>query len=145
MKLEEKLNKGLKRGYRAKILASDIDLKVTEKLESSRPEVQLKGFRKGQAPIALLKKMYGKQMFGEAMQETIDELVRAHFETSGHKPAQQPDVQMINETYKDGDDIEVSLNCARAFCTDPRHEHRSVCPRDEARLRAGKHVAMTKG
>ena len=110
MKLEEKLNKGLKRGYRAKILASDIDLKVTEKLESSRPEVQLKGFRKGQAPIALLKKMYGKQMFGEAMQETIDELIRAHFETSGHKPAQQPDVQMVNETYKDGDDIEVSLN-----------------------------------
>ena len=60
MKLVEKINEGLKRGYEAQILASAIDTKVTEKLETSRSEVQLKGFRKGHAPIALLKKMYGK-------------------------------------------------------------------------------------
>ncbi|MDG2474076.1 MAG: trigger factor [Paracoccaceae bacterium] len=110
MQLIEKVNKGLNRGYEAKILASDIDLKVTKKLESSRSEVQLKGFRKGQAPIALLKKMYGKSMVGEAMQETIDELIRVHFEKSGDRPAQQPDVQMINKNWKEGDDIDVSLN-----------------------------------
>ncbi len=110
MQLKEKINSGLKRGYEAKILASDIDIKVTEKLESSRSEVQLKGFRKGQAPVSLLKKMYGKSMIGEAMQETIDELIRNHFEKSGDKPAQQPDIQMVNKDWKEGDDISVTLN-----------------------------------
>ena len=88
MQLKEKINVGLKRGYEAKILAADIDAKVTQKIESSRSDVQLKGFRKGHAPVSLLKKMYGKSMIGEAMQESIDELIRNHFKNSGDKPAQ---------------------------------------------------------
>ena len=110
MQLKEKINVGLKRGYEAKILAADIDAKVTEKIESSRSEVQLKGFRKGHAPVSLLKKMYGKSMIGEVMQETIDELIRNHFENSGDKPAQQPDIQMVNKDWKEGDDVKVTLN-----------------------------------
>ena len=110
MQLVETINEGLKRGYEAKILASELDSKVIEKLESSRPEIQLKGFRKGHAPIALIKKMYGKSMIGEAMQESIDELVRSHFVESGDKPAMKPDVQMANKDWKEGDDINVTLN-----------------------------------
>ena len=110
MQLVETINEGLKRGYEAKILASDLDSKVVEKLESSRPEIQLKGFRKGHAPIALIKKMYGKSMIGEVMQESIDELVRSHFVESGDRPAMQPDVQMANKDWKEGEDINVTLN-----------------------------------
>ena len=109
MQLVEMVKEGLKRGYEAKILASEIDQKVMEKLESSRSEIQLKGFRKGQAPVALLKKMYGKSLIGEAMQEAIDGLIKNHFEKSGDKPAQQPDVQMVNKNWKEGDDVEVTL------------------------------------
>jgi trigger factor len=110
MQLVEKMNKGLKRGYEAKILATELDTKVIEKLEASRPEIQLKGFRKGHAPISLIKKMYGKSMVSEAMQESIDELVRSHFSESGDRPAMQPDVQMVNKDWKEGDDIDVTLN-----------------------------------
>jgi trigger factor len=110
MQLVETINEGLKRGYETKILASDLDSKVIQKLESSRSEIQLKGFRKGQAPIALIKKMYGKSMIGEAMQESIDELVRSHFVETGDRPAMQPDVQMANKDWKEGEDINVTLN-----------------------------------
>ena len=110
MQLVEKINEGLKRGYEAKILAADLDKKVIQKLEASRPEIQLKGFRKGQAPIALIKKMYGKSVIGEAMQESIDELVRSHFDESGDRPAMQPDVQMANKDWKEGEDINIILN-----------------------------------
>ena len=113
MQLVETINEGLKRGYEAKILASDLDFKVIQKLETSRSEIQLKGFRKGNAPIALIKKMYGKSMIGEAMQESIDELVRSHFLESGDRPAMQPDVQMANKDWKEGDDISVTLNYER--------------------------------
>jgi trigger factor len=110
MQLVETINEGLKRGYEAKILAADLDKKVIQKLEASRPEIQLKGFRKGQAPIALMKKMYGKSVIGEAMQESIDELVRSHFDESGDRPAMQPDVQMANKDWKEGEDINIILN-----------------------------------
>ena len=110
MELVEKINEGLKRSYEAKILATEIDNKITDKLESSRSEVQVKGFRKGHVPLALLKKMYGKSMIGEAMQEAIDELIKSHFKKSGDKPAQQPDVQMVNKNWKEGDDIEITVN-----------------------------------
>ena len=110
MQLLEKINEGLKRGYEAKISAADLDSKVTEKLEASRSEVQLKGFRKGHAPITLIKKMYGKSMIGEAMQERIDEVVRSHFDQSGDRPAMQPDVQMANKDWKEGEDIVITLN-----------------------------------
>ena len=110
MQLVETINEGLKRGYEAKILAADLDKKVIQKLEASRPEIQLKGFRKGQAPIALIKKMYGKSVIGEAMQESIDELVRSHFDESGDRPAMQPDVQMASKDWKEGEDINIILN-----------------------------------
>ena len=110
MQLVETINEGLKRGYEAKILAADLDKKVIQKLEASRPEIQLKGFRKGQAPIALIKKMYGKSVIGEAMQESIDELVRSHFDATGDRPAMQPDVQMANKDWKEGEDINIILN-----------------------------------
>ena len=110
MQLLEIINEGLKRGYEAKITAANLDIKVVEKLEASRPEIQLKGFRKGHAPIALIKKMYGKSMIGESMQETIDELVRSHFDESGDRPAMQPDVQMVNKDWKEGEDVNITLN-----------------------------------
>jgi trigger factor len=113
MVLVEIVNKGLKRGYEGKISAADLDSKVVQKLEASKPEIQIKGFRKGQAPIALIKKMYGKSMIGEAMQETIDELIRSHFLDTGDRPAMQPDVQMANKDWKEGEDVSITLNYER--------------------------------
>ena len=45
--------------------------------------------------------MYGKSMINEVMQESVDEIIRMHFEESGDKPAQQPDVQMLNKDWKE--------------------------------------------
>ena len=70
----------------------------------------MKGFRKGHAPLALMKKMFGKSVLGEAMQETIDGAIQDHLEQSGDRPATQPDVKMTNDEWKEGDDLEVTLN-----------------------------------
>ena len=110
MKMIETINEGLKRGYEVKILASELDKKVLTKIEESRGDFQMKGFRKGQAPVALIKKLHGKAIIGEAMQETIDLVIQEHFKKSGDKPAMQPDIKMVNKDWKEGDDIEVALN-----------------------------------
>ncbi len=110
MQVNETLNEGLKRGYNITVTAAELDAKVNEKLVEAQPEVEMKGFRKGKVPMALLKKQFGPRILGEAMQEAIDGAMGAHFEKSGDRPAMQPDVKMTNEDWKEGDDVEVAMS-----------------------------------
>lgn len=109
MQVTETLNEGLKRGYAITVPSGELEAKVSEKLEEARKDFQMKGFRKGKAPAALMKKMFGKSVLGEAMQETIDQAMREHFEASGDRPAMQPEVKMTNEDWQEGQDVEVSM------------------------------------
>ncbi len=110
MQVTETLNEGLKRGYNIVVTAAELDNKVNEKLTEAQPEVEMKGFRKGKVPMALLKKQFGQRLLGEAMQETIDGAMNKHFEDSGERPALQPEVKMTNEDWKEGDDVEVAMS-----------------------------------
>ncbi|WP_164661219.1 trigger factor [Tropicibacter sp. Alg240-R139] len=109
MQVTETLNEGLKRGYNIVVTAAELDDKVNEKLVEAQPEVEMKGFRKGKVPMALLKKQFGQRLLGEAMQETIDGAMNQHFEDSGDRPALQPEVKMTNEDWKEGDDVHVEM------------------------------------
>ncbi|MEL7344334.1 MAG: trigger factor [Pseudomonadota bacterium] len=109
MQVTETLNEGLKRAYQIVLPASELDDKVNEKLKEAQPEIEMKGFRKGKVPMALLKKQFGSRMIGEAMQEAVDGAMSSHFEESGDRPAMQPDVKITNENWAEGDDVEVSL------------------------------------
>ncbi|WP_373353253.1 trigger factor [Pseudoroseicyclus sp. CXY001] len=110
MQVTETLNDGLKRGYQIKLTAAELDEKVLGKLKEAQPGIEMKGFRKGKVPIALLRKQFGPRLMGEAMQESIDGALSEHLEKSGDRPAMQPDVQMTNEDWKEGDDVEVSVS-----------------------------------
>ena len=110
MQVTETLNEGLKRGYTIVVPAKDLDEKVNEKLAEAAPEIEMKGFRKGKVPMALLKKQFGGRLMGEAMQESVDGAMNKHFEDSGDRPAMQPKVEMTNEDWKEGDDIEVAMS-----------------------------------
>ena len=111
MQVTETLNEGLKRGYSITIAAAELEAKVNEKLEEARPEVEMKGFRKGKIPMPLLKKQFGQRILGEAMQEAVDGAMSEHFEKSGDRPALQPEVTMVDgETWKEGDDVNVTMS-----------------------------------
>ncbi|QUJ77384.1 trigger factor [Sulfitobacter albidus] len=110
MQVKETLNDGLKRGYAITLTAAELDAKVNEKLAEAQPDVEMKGFRKGKVPMALLKKQFGQRVMGEAMQESIDGAMNEHFEKSGDRPAMQPEVKMTNEDWKEGDDVEVEMS-----------------------------------
>jgi trigger factor len=110
MQVKETLNEGLKRGYNITVTAAELEVKVNDKLKEAQPDVEMKGFRKGKVPMALLKKQFGQRIMGEAMQEAIDGAMNEHFEASGDRPAMQPEVKMTNEDWKEGDDVEVEMS-----------------------------------
>ena len=111
MQVTETLNDGLKRGYTITVTADELAAKVDEKLREAQPEIEIKGFRKGKVPMAMLKKQFGQRLMGEAMQEAVDGAMQAHFDETGARPAMQPKVEMQNgETWKEGDDVTVALS-----------------------------------
>ena len=110
MQVTETLNEGLKRGYTIVITAAELATKVDEKLVEARPDIEMKGFRKGKVPMALLKKQYGQRLMGEAMQESIDGAMAKHLQDSGDRPAMQPAVKMTNDDWKEGEDINVEMS-----------------------------------
>ena len=113
MQVTETKSEGLKREYAITVSAADLDAKTTEKLTEVRKDFQMKGFRKGKAPLPLLKKMFGKSVLGEVVQETVESSVAAHLEESGNRPAQQPEIKIANENFDEGDDlnVEVAYDC----------------------------------
>jgi trigger factor len=110
MQVVETLKEGLKRGYKITVSASELDAKVLAKLAEAQPDVEMKGFRKGKVPMALLKKQFGPRIMGEAMQEAIDGAMSEHFEASGDRPAMQPEMKMTNEAWSEGQDVEVAMS-----------------------------------
>ncbi len=109
MQVTETLNEGLKRGYKLVVAAADLEAKVDEKLKQAQPDIEMKGFRKGKVPLAMLKKRFGDQLMGEVVQESIDGAISAQLEESGDRPALRPEVKVTNEDWKPGDDLEVSV------------------------------------
>ncbi|MEE4120553.1 MAG: trigger factor [Paracoccaceae bacterium] len=109
MQVTETVNEGLKRAYHITIPAAELDDKVDAKLREAQPEVEMKGFRKGKVPLALLKKQFGTRLLGEAMQEAVDGAMNKHLEETGDRPALQPQVEMVGETWQEGDDVVVSM------------------------------------
>ncbi len=109
MQVTETRADGLKREYQVVVPADTLEAKTTEKLKTVRQDFQMKGFRKGKAPLPLLKKMFGKSLLGEVVQETVEETVSEHLKETGHRPAQQPDVKIVNEEFDEGDDLKVEF------------------------------------
>ena len=110
MQVTETLNEGLKRGYAITVTAAELDAKVEEKLKEAQPEIEMKGFRKGKVPMALLRKQFGQRLLGESMQEAIDGALSNHLSETGDRPAAQPEMKMTNEDWKEGDDINVEVS-----------------------------------
>ena len=110
MQVTETLKDGLKRGYTITVTAAELQAKVQEKLVEAQPEIEIKGFRKGKVPLAILKKQFGPRLMGDAMQEAIDGAMKAHFEASGDRPAMQPEVKIVGgDTWKEGQDVVVEM------------------------------------
>ena len=110
MQVTETLNEGLKRGYAITVTAAELDAKVEEKLKEAQPSIEMKGFRKGKVPMALLRKQFGQRLLGESMQEAIDGAMSEHLEKTGDRPAAQPEMKMTNEDWKEGDDVNIEVS-----------------------------------
>ena len=100
MEVTEVSAEGLERKFNVKVPASELDKKLVAKLEEIKGQVHLKGFRKGKAPVSFLRKMYGKGIMGEIVQETVTETAQKAFTDRDLRPASDPRPEFVTEIEK---------------------------------------------
>ena len=97
MQVTETLAEGLKHEFKVSVPASDIDAKVDAKLVDLKDKVKLNGFRPGKVPVAHLKKVYGRSVAAETVEELIRDTNAGIFTERGFRLATEPKVTMPKE------------------------------------------------
>ncbi|QPF82093.1 trigger factor [Bradyrhizobium genosp. L] len=97
MQVTETLNEGLKHEFTISVPASDLDAKAGAKLVDLKDKVRLNGFRPGKVPVAHLKKIYGRSVMAETIDQTISDTNRKIFEDRGFRLAGEPKITMPTE------------------------------------------------
>ncbi|MDU6829841.1 MAG: trigger factor, partial [Bradyrhizobium sp.] len=77
--------------------AADLDAKADAKLVDLKDKVRINGFRPGKVPVAHLKKIYGKSVMAETIDQTIRDTNTQIFTERGFRLATEPKVTMPTE------------------------------------------------
>ncbi|MDX2205944.1 MAG: trigger factor [Hyphomicrobiaceae bacterium] len=106
MQVTETLVEGLKRELKVTIPIGELGKRFDSRLDEVKDQVQLKGFRKGKVPVAHLKKLYGRSLMAEVLEQTLNESSQKAVEARKERPATRPDIQLS----EDKDEIERILS-----------------------------------
>jgi trigger factor len=97
MQVTETLSEGLKHEFQISVPAADLDAKADAKLVDLKDKVRLNGFRPGKVPVAHLKKIYGRSVMAETIDQTIRDTNTQIFTERGFRLATEPKVTMPTE------------------------------------------------
>ncbi|MGJ0453093.1 MAG: trigger factor, partial [Methylocystis sp.] len=100
MQVKETLSDGLKREYAVVLPAAELDSKANERLASIKDRVNLPGFRPGKVPMQHLKRMHGKAVMGEVIEQAISEANTKIVTDNNLKLAMEPKITLANEDEK---------------------------------------------
>ena len=97
MQVTETLSQGLKREYDISLPASDLAAKLNGQLEDMKAKVRIKGFRPGKVPVEHLRKVYGKSVMADVMQEAIASANKKIVDDNNLRLAREPKVELSND------------------------------------------------
>ncbi len=110
MQVTETNSDGLKREFTITVPRADIVQKLENQLESLKSRIRLPGFRPGKAPLPLLKKLHGKSLMGQVLEETINETSGKTLEERNLRPALQPQIEITKFDLEAESDLEYKMS-----------------------------------
>ena len=93
MQVTEINAQGLKREFQVLLAAQELEERLTTELSGMKDKVQLKGFRPGKVPVAHLRKVYGRSVMAEVVQNAVNEANRKIVADNGLKLALEPQIE----------------------------------------------------
>jgi trigger factor len=100
MQIIQKSGEGLSRVYGVTVPASDLAQKLEARIAELRPRMNIKGFRPGKVPSAHVKKMYGKSLMGEIVQQELNDGQQKALDEAKVRVATSPELK-LDETSVD--------------------------------------------
>jgi trigger factor len=73
MQVTQTSDEGLKREFRVVLEASDLDRRATSRIEEIKDRVRINGFRPGKVPMAHMKRLYGRSVMAEVIEQAVAE------------------------------------------------------------------------
>ncbi len=94
MEIKETSSDGLKRTLEVIVGVDELNQRFDARLGELKDTIQLKGFRKGKVPVTHLKKVYGKQVMAEILEQTVRETSSKAIKDRELRPAMQPEIKL---------------------------------------------------
>jgi len=107
MKVTVNSKKGLKIDLKVFIDKKIMNVYMSEKYEELKKTVALKGFRPGKVPAEILKKQFGKAIYGEVLDKVLKETSAKALEEQKIKVAGQPKIDL--KTFGEEKDLEYTI------------------------------------
>ncbi len=108
MKVTIENKKGLNKDLKILIDKETMNSYMDEKYEEIKGTVNLKGFRPGKVPKEVLKRQFGKAVFGEVLDKVLKDTSTKALEENKIKPAGQPKLDL--KTYGEDKELEYVLS-----------------------------------
>lgn len=97
MQVTETHSEGLKHEFRVVVPAADLDSKLSARLEELKARVRINGFRPGKVPVDHLRRVYGRAVMAEAIEEAVRDANNSIASEHGFKLATEPTVTLPTE------------------------------------------------
>ena len=94
MKVTIENKKGLSKDLKVFVDKKTIETHMNEKYEEVKKQVALKGFRPGKVPKEILKRQFGKSIYGEVLDQILKETSTKALKDNKIKPAGQPKIDL---------------------------------------------------
>tara|TARA_B100000427_G_scaffold322909_1_gene325593 strand:+ start:13 stop:1482 length:1470 start_codon:yes stop_codon:yes gene_type:complete len=108
MKVTVENKKGLEKDIKIFIDKKTISGYLDEKYDEIRKDVVIKGFRPGKVPTQILKRQFGKAIYGEVIDKVLKDTTTKVLEEQKIKPAGQPKIDL--KTFGEGKDLEYVIS-----------------------------------
>ena len=108
MKVTIENKKGLQKNLKVFIDKKTISGYLDDKYEEIRKDVVLKGFRPGKVPTEILKRQFGKAVYGEVIDKVLKDSTTKALEENKIKPAGQPKIDL--KSFGEGKDLEYTIS-----------------------------------
>ena len=108
MKVTIENKKGLEKNIKVLIDRKTISGYLEAKYEEIKKNVVLKGFRPGKVPREILKRQFGKAVYGEVIDKVLKETSAKALQDNKIKPAGQPKIDL--KTFGEGKDLEYIIS-----------------------------------
>ena len=100
-------NKKIWKNLKVLVDKTTINKKLEEKYEQIK-DVVLKGFRPGKVPTDIIKKQFGKAVYGEVIDKILKESSAKALDEKKIRPALQPKIDL--KSFGEGKDLEYTIS-----------------------------------